>query len=78
MSYDSVLEQVKSLPEECLDDVSRYMQFLVYQYVQNQINSLIESDEVFEAKMEKGLEDVKTSRVTPINKAFEEIRNRFA
>ena len=29
MSYDSVIEQVKSVPEECLDDISRYINNVV-------------------------------------------------
>ena len=32
MSYDLVLEQVKSAPEECLEDISNYIDYVLYRY----------------------------------------------
>lgn len=78
MSYDSVCEQVKTLPEVCLEDASKYLTFLLYQYNQSQIEGLSESEEEFSAKMNKGLEDMKNGHVTPLNEAFSEIKRRFA
>ena len=46
MSYDAVIDQVKSLPESSLEDVSRYIEFLLYQQEQDRMAPLIESDEV--------------------------------
>ncbi|HQE60553.1 MAG TPA: hypothetical protein PLA54_15295 [Spirochaetota bacterium] len=78
MSYDSVCEQVKILPESCLEDASKYLTFLLYQYNQFQVEGLSESDEDFSAKMQKGFDDMKNGRVTPLNESFSEIKRRFA
>ena len=78
MSYATVIEQIKTLPESCLGDVSKYLDFLFYQYAQKRLNPLIESDEEFKAKMQKGFDDMKEGRVTPIREAFAEIESRFA
>ena len=77
MSYEAVLEQVKSLPEECLEDAAKYIRFLKYQYIQDQMEPLVESDAVFEQKMRKGLDDVKTGFVAPVKETFAEIRSQF-
>lgn len=49
---------------------------------QERMSALEESDEVFYAKMQKGLDDVRNGRVTPLDdvyaklsKAFSEIKN---
>lgn len=78
MSYDSVCEQVKTLPEACLEDASKYLTFLLYQYNQTKFESLAESEEEFSAKMQKGFDDMKNERVTPLDEAFSEIKRRFA
>ena len=78
MSYDSVCEQVKTLPEACLEDASKYLTFLLYQYNQTKFESLAESEEEFSAKMQKGFDDMKNGRVTPLDEAFSEIKRRFA
>lgn len=78
MSYDSVCEQVKILPESCLEDASKYLTYLLYQYNQVQVEGLTESDEEFSAKMQKGFDDMKNGRVTPLNESFSEIKRRFA
>ena len=78
MSYDSVCEQVKTLPESCLEAASKYLYFLLYQYNQSQFEDLTESEEEFSAKMQKGFDDMENGRVTPLNEAFSEIRRRFA
>ena len=77
MSYDSVCEQVKTLPEVCLEDASKYLTFLLYQYNQSQFEGLAESEEEFSAKMQKGFDDMKNGRVTPLDEAFSEIKRRF-
>ncbi|MFC2615529.1 MAG: hypothetical protein ACFNYQ_08470 [Treponema sp.] len=78
MSYDSVCEQVKTLPESCLEDASKYLTYLLYQYNQSQVEGMSESDEEFSAKMQKGFDEMKNGRVTPLNEAFSEIKRRFA
>lgn len=32
MSYEAVLTQVRSVPEECLDEISNYIDYVVYRY----------------------------------------------
>lgn len=32
MSYDLVMEQVKSAPEECLEEISNYISYVLYRY----------------------------------------------
>lgn len=78
MSYDSVCEQVKTLPESCLEDASKYLTYLLYQYNQSQVEGMSESDEEFSAKMQKGFDEMKNGCVTPLNEAFSEIKRRFA
>ena len=42
MSYESVLEQVKTAPEACLDEISNIIGYVVYRY--NQQNSKLEEE----------------------------------
>ena len=78
MSYETVVEQVRTLPEECLEDLSKYMQFLLYQYSLNKMNDLTETDEEFDAKMQNGYDDMLVGRVKPLKEAFTDIRRRFS
>ena len=78
MSYETLVAEVKTLPEECLEDVSKYIKFLLYQYTQNAMEPLTETEEEFNANMRKGLEDAKAGRVQPLDEAFAEIRRQFA
>ena len=78
MSYETLLAEVKTLPEECLEDVSKYIKFLLYQYAQNSMESLIKTDEQFNRDMQKGLDDIKAGRVKPVDEAFADIKKRFA
>ena len=78
MSYDTVIDQVKSLPESSLEDVSRYIEFLLYQQEQDRMAPLIESDEVFEQKMERGYADAMEGRVRPLEEVFSDLKKRFA
>ena len=32
MSYETILEQIKDLPEECLDEISDFIDFVVYRH----------------------------------------------
>ena len=77
MSYDSVMEKVKALPEQCLESASNYLDFLLYQYGINKMNSLVESEEEFYAKMQKGYGDAMEGRCKPIGQAFADIKRRF-
>ena len=78
MSYDTVIDQVKSLPESSLEDVSRYIEFLMYQQEQERMAPLLESDEVFEQKMERGYADAMEGRLQPLDKVFSDLNKRFA
>lgn len=78
MSYETVVEQVRTLPEDCLEDLSKYMQFLLYQYSLNKMNNLTETDEEFNAKMQKGYDDMVSGRVKPLRDAFTDIRRRYS
>lgn len=78
MSYDTVMEKVKILPEPCLEAAANYLDYLLYQYGLSQMNSLTESDEEFNAKMQQGYDDAINGRVKPIDEAFADIRKRFA
>ncbi|MBR1640239.1 MAG: hypothetical protein IJ688_12710 [Treponema sp.] len=78
MSYDTVMEKVKTLPEPCLEAASNYLDYLLYQYGLSKMNSLTESEEDFNAKMQQGYDDAINGRVKPIDEAFADIRKRFA
>lgn len=32
MSYDAMVEQIKTVPQECLVDIENYIQFVLYRY----------------------------------------------
>lgn len=32
MSYDTMIEQIKDLPQECLVDIENYIQFVLHRY----------------------------------------------
>ena len=32
MSYETILEQIKDLPEECLNEISNYISYVMYRY----------------------------------------------
>ena len=78
MSYETVIDQVKSLPESSLEEVSRYIEFLLYQQEQADMALLIESDEVFEEKMERGYADAIEGRGKPMDEVFSDLSKRFA
>ena len=77
MSYEAVAEQVRNLPEDCLEDVSKYISFLMYRRGLDKMNSLVESDEEFNANMQKGYDDIVQGRVQPLKEAFADLKQRF-
>jgi hypothetical protein len=77
MSYETVIDQIKSLPESSLEEVSRYIEFLLYQQEQTDMAPLIESDEVFEEKMERGYADAIEGRGKPMEDVFSDLSKRF-
>ena len=32
MSYEAMVEQIKTLPQECMVDIENYIQFILYRY----------------------------------------------
>lgn len=32
MSYESMVDQIKSVPQECLPEIENYIQFVLYRY----------------------------------------------
>ena len=77
MSYETVIDQVKSLPESSLEDVSRYIKFLMYQLEKDSMAPLLETDEVFEQKMERGYADALEGRGKSMDGVFSELKKRF-
>ena len=80
MSYETLLKQVKTLPEACIEEVSKYIDYILYQYNLNNMdmNPLKETEEEFNANMKKGLDDAKAGRVQSLDEAFADIRRQFA
>lgn len=35
MSYDTMVEQIKAVPQECLEEIENYIQFVLYRYTLN-------------------------------------------
>lgn len=80
MSYETLVKQVKTLPEACIEEVSKYIDYVLFQYNLENMNMdpLNETEEEFNTNMRKGLEDAKAGRVQPLDEAFAEIRRQFA
>ena len=78
MSYEALIDQVKTLPEDYLEEVSKYIEFLLYQHEQDSMAPLIESDEVFEQKMECGYADALAGRGKPVDEVFSDLKKRFS
>ena len=64
MSYETLVKQVKTLPDACIEEVSKYIDYIVFQYNLNNMNMdpLNETEEEFNANMRKGLEDARPNR----------------
>lgn len=78
MSYEAVAEQVRSLPEDCLEDVSRYISFFIYRRDLERMNNPADSEEKLSANMQKGYDDIVQGRVQPLKETFADIKRRFA
>ena len=77
MSYDTVVDQIKRLPECCLEDVSKYLDFIFYKYMENKMEYITESEEVFENKLKQGFLDMEQGNVFSLNDAFSKIKRQF-
>lgn len=75
MSYDVLEKELRLLPESYFEDVSKYIQFLLYQYEQERMTPLVESNEDFQSKMRMGLDDVREGRYSPLEEAFADIKH---
>lgn len=78
MSYETVIDQVKSLPENYLEDVSKYIEFLLYQQEKDSMAPLIETDDVFNRKMEQGYADAIEGRGRPLDEVFSDLKKQLA
>lgn len=78
MSYEALVEKVKSLPEGCLEEAYTYMQFLMYRHEQEKVSKLKESPEEFEMNLNKGYNDMIQGCVMPLKDSVEEIKRRFS
>lgn len=78
MSYESVVEQLKILPEVCLDEVSKYLEFILYKYEKNNFQSLVETTAEFEEKLHRGFDDLENGNVTPLEDIILGIKRQFA
>ena len=63
MSYETVIDQVKTLPEEFLDEASTYLTFLIYKSNWNKMKVIAETDEECNSKMQKGYDDMIQGKV---------------
>ena len=50
MSYETLVEQIKTLPDVCLEDISKYVQFLMYQYGHEKMSPLKDAFEEIESR----------------------------
>lgn len=78
MSYESVVEQLKILPEVCLDEVSKYLEFILYKYEKNNFQSLVETTAEFEEKLQRGFDDLENGNVTSLEDTILDIKRKFA
>ena len=78
MSYESVVEQLKILPEVCLDEVSKYLEFIFYKYEKNNFQSLVETTDEFEEKLQRGFDDLENGNVTSLEDTILDIKRQFA
>jgi hypothetical protein len=78
MSYETVIDQVKSLPENYLEDVSKYIEFLLYRQEKESVAPLIETDDVFNQKMEQGYADAIEGRGRPLDEVFSDLKKQLA
>ena len=63
MSYETVLEQVKAAPEECLDEISKIIRYVVYRY-EDEIN----------AETKAALQEVEQMKKNPsLGKAYNDV-----
>jgi hypothetical protein len=56
MSYEAVLTKVKSVPEVCLEDISQYIDYVVYRYNQKKKAEECEPSLELESAMLEALE----------------------
>lgn len=73
MPFEVLVEQIKTLPEESIEEVSDYVQFLIYKN-EKKANSLSESEKDFNEKMQKGYDDAKNGRVKSLDESFASIK----
>ena len=78
MSYETVIDQVKTLPEEFLDEASTYLTFLIYKSNGNKRKGSAGRDEGLISKMQKGYDDMMQGKVKPLKEAVSDIKKRFA
>ena len=52
MSYETVLTQVKAAPEACLDEISNYIEYVVYRYNQKSAEELEPTPQLASAMLE--------------------------
>lgn len=78
MFYESVVEQLKILPEVCLDEVSKYLEFILYKYEKNNFQSLVETTDEFEEKLQRGFDDLENGNVTSLEDTILGIKRKFA
>ncbi len=66
MSYEAVLEQVKTAPEACLDEISQIISYVVYRYKKE--------NEEFNAVTKAALQEVEQMKKDPsIGKSYTDV-----
>lgn len=71
MSYEAILEQVKAAPEACLNEISNYIDYVVYRY--NQRNEKLEEFNTMCAEAQTWAKSV-GMKESDISAAIKEVR----
>ena len=71
MSYETVLTQVKSVPEACLEDISNYIDYVVYRYEQKK------AEEKPSPELEEAMQEALMISGDPSVKSFSTTKELF-
>lgn len=61
-----------------MDEVSKYLEFILYKYEKNNFQSLVETTAEFEEKLHRGFDDLENGNVTPLEDIILGIKRQFA
>lgn len=61
-----------------MDEVSKYLEFILYKYEKNNFQSLVETTDEFEEKLQRGFDDLENGNVTSLEDTILDIKRKFA